>query len=697
MQWVVVGGAGFVGSACCRRLRQHGQTPVVVDLQAPPEHPGLAVCTDLLTEDVVLPAGRVLFAAGRSLPRPVRPWTLALDNVLATARLLPQLADREVTLLSSVEVYGSAPGPLHEDTPPRLPGGAGPLETWCDRAIDAAAEPCPPHRVVQLCSDLAELDPSGRWVYALSKAAQEIVLRRAVRPERLTVLRVANVVGRGQWRLVGRLVEAALAGSRVRLTDTVRSFLSVEELARVVAAVPGPGVFNAASGTLPLAEVARLVGAELGRTPTLLLVPPPADDSCGVVDAQRLAAAVGGLEDLRAALQRCTRELAAAPTPMFTPPLPVVLPPRPERPDVVVERIAASLWSGRLRNDRWAERLTDTLHKTLGLDAGRRVVLANSGTNALRLAVTAVVGSAATGAVAACPAYTFAATAEVLRQLGYAVRLVDVHPGTWTLDPDRLAGALADGAVRVVVAVDALGNPCDYARLVSVCRRAGVPLVADSAPALGSRHAGLPVGTQADAHAFSMSFAKVVSGGGSGGAVVVPADADLHSTENWARSAAMTEPSAIVALDNVAALEELIARRHRVAEVYDAALPGLRLIPQQVFAGNRHSFVHWVLRVDPHIGRDRLAAGLAAEGVGTKPYYDPLAGRLEAGSGPLPVTAGLHAEALALPMSSELSVDDAERVAAAVVRVLRRTPLLDAPVSDDLGSSAVPRLHAAAR
>ncbi len=55
---------------------------------------------------------------------------------------------------------------------------------------------------------------------------------------------------------------------------------------------------------------------------------------------------------------------------------------------------------------------------------------------------------------------------------------------------------------------------------------AGVPLVADSAAALGALAQGLPVGTQADAHAYSMSFAKTVSAGGSGGAVVLPADGD---------------------------------------------------------------------------------------------------------------------------------------------------------------------------
>ena len=43
------------------------------------------------------------------------------------------------------------------------------------------------------------------------------------------------------------------------------------------------------------------------------------------------------------------------------------------------------------------------------------------------------------------PSFTFAATGEMLAQLGYTLRFCDVRPDTWTMDPDSLAAALADG------------------------------------------------------------------------------------------------------------------------------------------------------------------------------------------------------------------------------------------------------------
>jgi dTDP-4-amino-4,6-dideoxygalactose transaminase/nucleoside-diphosphate-sugar epimerase len=670
MRWVVLGGAGFIGSALCRRLHRAGEHVVAVDALAATA-PWPVVCADLLVDDVRLPAGRVALALGRSTPRPLRPWTLLMDNVLATARIAPQLAGRDVTLLSTIEVYGAAPGPLREETLPRLPVDREALARWVDRALAVAAGPCPPHRAAPLCRELADGDPDGRWVYAVSKAAQELVVRRVVAPERLTVLRLANVVGRGQFRVVGHLVEAALDDRPCVLTDTVRSFVSVDEAARVVERLTAPGTYVVSSGSLPLREVAAMVGDELGREPRTRLIPPPADDSCGVVEGARLKALLGPLEDVRDALRDAVRTLAADPGPMFRPPLRIVVPPRPEAPDVVADRTAACLWTGIVRDGRWTAALEDALRERLELGDDRRLVLTSSGTNALRLAVRAVAGPARRGDVALCPAYTFHTTAEVLRQLGWTVRLVDVDERTWTLAPDQLEEALADPAVRLAVCVDALGNPCDYGPLTAACERAGIPLVADSAAGLGSRYDGAPVGTQATAHAFSTSFAKVVSGGGSGGAVVLPAAAGLDTPENWLRSAAILEPSAVAALDGVLALEELVGRRAAVESVYRDALAGDGgFALQRVRAADRHSRVHWVVAVDHAVGRDRLAAALAAEGVQTKPYYERLRDLREPAAAP--VAWSLYERALALPMSSELCRDDAARVAVATRRALRR-------------------------
>ena len=131
---------------------------------------------------------------------------------------------------------------------------------------------------------------------------------------------------------------------------------------------------------------------------------------------------------------------------------------------------------------------------------------------------------------------------------------------------------------------------------------------------------------------------------------------------------------AAAALDLVERLDDLVARRTAVARVYaelERADP--RIVPQRTLDGDEHARVHWVARFTG-VDRDLLAKELDALGIGTKPYYAPALHRLPwsgaAEGTSLPVTDVLHDQALALPMSSELSVSDAERVFWSVLSAL---------------------------
>ncbi len=395
------------------------------------------------------------------------------------------------------------------------------------------------------------------------------------------------------------------------------------------------------------------------------------------VDAARalaVAASVRALgrlvpaEQFESLVEPIAPELARAP---MDPPLRVAPPPRPFRPDVVADRQQQALWDGCLKyGNQWSQRLEQMLDDVLQLGPDRRVVVTASGTDALRLAVAAVAPVPAPGATAILPSFTFPATAEVLVQLGYALRFVDVDPSGWTLDPVALERALDRARADVVVVVDTMGNPARYDELVAVCAAHGVPLVADSAAALGSLYRGHPVGTQAGAHAFSMSFAKAVSAGGAGGAVVVPAGADLPVRSGWPRNA-MSELHAIAGVDQLEILPALMRQRGAVRDVYEALVQRHDgLASQAVVEGDRHAWGFWVMRVGAGL-RAGLQTYLAAAGIETKVYYPAL--HLSGWDGTdegLTVSAALDAEALALPMSSELTVARAARVAAAVDRFM---------------------------
>jgi dTDP-4-amino-4,6-dideoxygalactose transaminase/nucleoside-diphosphate-sugar epimerase len=681
---IVIGSSGFLGTAVTQACLARGRRVVAVDRSPARNSPRLGVThvqVDVLTDAFVLPPGPVVLAAGNSDPRTNRPWQLALDNAIATARLLPALHGRHVTLVSSIEVYGTAPAPLTEDTPPTLPMSDDDIAAWCLEAVALAREPCPPWRAAQLCRRLAESDPSGRWVYAIAKRAQEILVASVVPAPRLTLLRSANVFGVGQDRVVARLTRRALAGLPLAVTEIQRTFLALDDLADVIARGGPQGLVNAGTGHLWLPEVAALVLDELGLHADVEVRPAPSGDSAGVVDTRAFRLRVGCVEDdrLTTTMRAFVRRLRDEPTDQIEPCFAVVIPPRPELPEVVGERIAATLWSGIVKcGGPWTSALSSELRTRLGVEYDREVILTSSGTAALRLAILAVAGPGRPGDVAVIPSFTFVATAEVLAQLGYRIRFADVRRDTWNLDADRVAEALAPGDVRVVVAVDALGAPADYTALNAICRLHGVPLVADSAPSMGGSWQGHPVGTQADAHAFSMSFAKVISAGGGGGAAVVPVEAlaRLRRPVDWIRSATLGEVHAAAALDLVQHLDKLAQRRRHVADVYaelELAVPEV-VVPQRVGAGDDHAWVHWVARF-VGVDRDRLAKELDRLGVGTKPYYGPVLHHRSwkgiADEPPtLTVTDLLARETLALPMSSELSAADAERIFWSVLTTL---------------------------
>lgn len=385
-----------------------------------------------------------------------------------------------------------------------------------------------------------------------------------------------------------------------------------------------------------------------------------------------------------AALAVARGELAAPELASPSPIIPVVLPPRPHRIADVVERQQRAAWDGTVKwGNTWTLELTRRLHDYLKLSNDFQVLTTVSGTAALRMAYETVVPHVEPGDIAVVPSFTFAATGESLRQMGFSLRFVDVDPVTWTMDPDRLRAALADGRPRLVVVVDSLGVPAPHDAIAEIGQEAGVPVIADSAPSLGSLYRGRPLGMQQAAHAYSLSFAKTVTAGGAGGALVLPADAQVGDGRNWWRSSAMGEVHAVFALDQLDRVEDLVARRQVVADLYDEVIADHGITRQQVTAGDRHSWVHYVIQLPSSHDRDRVSEGLGEKGVQAKPYYAPVLhdaswggtfGAHDRSQEPesLAVTQVLAETTLALPMSSELRACDVEQVATALDHVLRR-------------------------
>jgi perosamine synthetase len=146
-----------------------------------------------------------------------------------------------------------------------------------------------------------------------------------------------------------------------------------------------------------------------------------------------------------------------------------------------------------------------------------------SGTTAISLALMGLgVGH---GDEVIVPDLTFAATANAVAMTGATVRLVDIEPRRFGLDPDKLRAALTP-RTRAIVTVDVNGRAADYAVLEPLAREKGLALVTDSAEGLASMHLGRPLGSFGNAGCFSFSANKTVSTGQGG--MITTNDSTLH-------------------------------------------------------------------------------------------------------------------------------------------------------------------------
>jgi len=670
--FILIDGDGDFSQSISTALHVAGCAVTIVGLSRPPQLTDQAmrwIEIDLLTEHLVLPDGEVVILTGCSDREPRWTWTLPLQIALTTARILPALRDHTVTLLSSAAVYGSAVSPWSELTEPVLPLSHAELEDWCTDAREVARFPCPPWRVAALCRRMADADPTGRWVFGMAKRTQELLVLSTPGITQCRILRLAEPVGAGQSGLVSQLARDGLRGRSLEVDDdTPQCFVDVDDIGRLLLDDNQVGFMNVGGPTLSHRELASHV-AELCDSASAQSVAMRTQPGVGLLDTSLLETSTFQLTPLSEVLWHIVAEARSKNEPLFDPPLPVVLPPRLARPDEVADRQQQALWTGQLKHgNRWSRQLRDDLHARLGLGPDDELLLTTSGTEALRLALVGVVGPARAGDIALLPSFTYPVTAHVLTQLGYRLRYVDVDRDTWTLDPQALAQALAMQPASVVVCVDTFGNACDYDRLLVVCSQHGVPLVADSAASLGSCYHGRPVGSQAAAHAFSMSFAKVLSAGGAGGAVALR-HGHSHPVDlgGWLGSNLMDELHAVAALDQLPLLDELIERRRCIAALYEREIESLSSISaQRVTPASRHSYVHWVMRTPQ---RARMARELARLGVQTRDYFRALHLRDDPVTwNHLSITEQLDGETLALPMSSELTGHHARRVLEALER-----------------------------
>ncbi|MDR1062072.1 MAG: DegT/DnrJ/EryC1/StrS family aminotransferase [Clostridiales bacterium] len=145
----------------------------------------------------------------------------------------------------------------------------------------------------------------------------------------------------------------------------------------------------------------------------------------------------------------------------------------------------------------------------------------NNCTNALKLA--AIFCRIRPGDEIIAPGYTYMASVVPFGDLGAKIVWADIHPKTWTIDPDDIERKITPNT-KAILAVHLLGLPCDMRRIMAIAEKRGIKVVEDCAQAMDCRVDGRHVGTFGDFGCFSFHAAKTMTTLGEGGMIVVRDD-----------------------------------------------------------------------------------------------------------------------------------------------------------------------------
>lgn len=316
-----------------------------------------------------------------------------------------------------------------------------------------------------------------------------------------------------------------------------------------------------------------------------------------------------------------------------------------------------------------------------------------NGTDALALALMA--WDLKPGDAVLVPAFTFAATAEVVVWFGATPVFVDVLEDTFTMDPASLDAGVETAkrlglTPRAVIPVDLFGQPADYARLLPIARRHGLKVLVDAAQSFGATWNGTHVAATGDMAATSFFPAKPLGCYGDGGAVFCHDRAtldlllslrvhgqdkdDKYENVRVGMNGRLDTVQAAVLLQKLVVFEAECAARQRIADRYNAALADVALVPR-LAPGNTSVWAQYTLRIPGH-DRARVLAALKAEGIPTAIYYPKPLNRQTAyaqhpvaGNG-VPVSERLAAEVFSLPFHPYLDAATQDRIIAATRRAL---------------------------
>lgn len=316
------------------------------------------------------------------------------------------------------------------------------------------------------------------------------------------------------------------------------------------------------------------------------------------------------------------------------------------------------------------------------------VAALSSGTAALHLALIQL--GVGYGDEVICQSFTFSASANPIKYLGANPVFVDSDPVNWNMSPFFLEEAIKDRISKnkkpkAVIVVHLYGMPALMDEIIAICSKYEIPLIEDSAEALGSTYKNKKCGTFGDFAILSFNGNKIITTSG-GGALVCPTKETKEKTIFLSTQARDNAPhyqhSEIgynYRLSNICAgigrgqmevLSDRIQQRRAINDFYKDVFSNIDAVNLFSEASSDFFSNHWLssITIDKKVTtrtNEELMAAFAEENIETRPLWKPM--HLQPVFNDCQyygetVSEELFTAGLCLPSGSNITNDDKNRI-----------------------------------
>ena len=320
----------------------------------------------------------------------------------------------------------------------------------------------------------------------------------------------------------------------------------------------------------------------------------------------------------------------------------------------------------------------------------------SSGTAAIHLGL--ILLGVQAGDEVICQSMTFSASANPILYQGATPVFIDSELETWNLCPIALEAAIIDRIAKgikpkAIIAVHLYGVPYQIEAVRAVADNYGIPILEDSAEALGSSYKGQKCGTFGDIGVLSFNGNKIITTSG-GGAIVTKTSTQKEKAVFYATQSRDNAPHyqhseigynyrmsnicAGIGRGQMEVLDEHVALRRAMHDFYVDIFVSIEGVDVFSTPNDDYFANYWLtaITIDATktngISRETLRLALEAENIESRPLWKPM--HLQPIFERYPyygnyVAQKLFENGLCLPSGSNLTHNDRERIAKVILQV----------------------------